>query len=115
MEYGRSQNIEVEMPDHAHLNDILNHVELTVKDHVSKLMGKVLITFFVAIVATSVAWGVLQEKVSQNEDSIEKMQNGAAVYLTRTQVEDLLAARDQRLISIESSLERIERTLGTIK
>jgi hypothetical protein len=51
----------------------------------------------------------LASQVQRNSDEITALKTGAAVYLTRAQLEDILGGRDQRLTNIESAVNRIER------
>ncbi len=97
----------------THLNEILDHVESAVKGHVSTLTTRIILAAGSIVIVVAVGWGVHQEKVSNNEKDIAELRQSAAVFMTRTDIEDLLGGRDARLDSIEKSLDRIERSLGT--
>ena len=47
----------------------------------------------------------------ENSISIKNLQQGAAVILTREQLDDILSSRDIRLDNIETTLKRIESKL----
>lgn len=101
----------IELP--THLNEVLDHVEATVKGYVSTLAWRMIMATGTVVVLGAIGWGVHQEKVAHNEREIMELRQNAAVFMTRTDIEDLLSGRDARLDNIEKSLDRIERSLGT--
>lgn len=101
------------------LEQILEHVDERVGQIVETKVGgflwKIIGGLVVAALGIAVAWGMLNARVDQAEQNITNLEQSAAVFLTRTNVEDLLGARDQRLTNIEASLQRIEKKLDAIK
>lgn len=101
------------------LEQILEHVDERVGDIVESKVGgflwKIVGGLVVAAIGVAVAWGMLNTRVDQAESDIVKLEQSAAVFLSRDQVEDLLGGRDQRLNNIEASLGRIEKKLDQIK
>jgi hypothetical protein len=60
----------------------------------------------------------LDAQVESNTADIQsldtKLDNSAAVTISREQIEDLLGARDQRLKNVEDTTQRIERKLDLL-
>lgn len=50
----------------------------------------------------------LSAQVQQNKTIIAGLQSRESQYITRAQIEDILGGRDQRLTSIENTLDRLE-------
>lgn len=100
------------------LEQILEHVDQRVGEIVEAKVGgflwKIVGGLVVAGLGVAVAWGMLNARVAQNTVDIVSLEQSAAVFLSRDQVEDLLGGRDQRLNNIEQSLMRIEKKLDSI-
>lgn len=74
----------------------------------------ILITLFLQT-ATAVWWASgISKQVEQNKAEIASLRSGAAVILTRDQLDDILGVRDARLDNIESSIRRVEAKLDRI-
>jgi len=100
------------------LEQILEHVDQRVGEIVEAKVGgflwKIVGGLVVAGLGVAVAWGMLNARVAQNTEDIGMLEQSAAVFLSREQVEDLLGGRDQRLNNIEQSLLRIEKKIDSI-
>ena len=101
------------------LEEILKHVDEKVGDVVDNKIGsflwKIVGGLVVAALGVAVAWGSLYTRVDKTEQDVMKLEQTAAVFLSRDQVEDILGGRDQRLSNIEASIMRIEKKLDTLK
>lgn len=64
----------------------------------------------------AVGWFVsgLSSQVERNVQDISNLKSGAAVYLTREQLEDILGARDQKLVNIENAVTRLETKFDSV-
>lgn len=100
------------------LEAVLQHVDERIGEVVDSKIGaflwKVLAGFILAGLGVAVSWGMLNARVNQAEKDITTLEQSAAVFLSRQDVEDLLGGRDQRLNNIEQSLMRIEKKLDQL-
>ena len=99
------------------LEEILGHVDDRIGEVIESKMGaflwKLLTGFIVTGIIAAISVGALYNRVGQNEQDISALDQSAAVFITRENVEDILGVRDNRLDNIEASLMRIEKKLDT--
>ena len=70
----------------------------------------------IVIQTVSVVWYLAQidAVVKQHSVQISELKSNSAVYLSREQFNDLIAAPNQRMDNIEMSLDRIETKLDKV-